>query len=461
MRTRDSFKCVDHDPPSVRAVNLIAGLAKALDGEVFAPDAPGYDAARRVANVRFRDVRPHLVVLCCSAADVVAALRYARENGSHVVARGGGHCFAGRSSTEGIVLDLSPIDEISVTAEGIATIGAGARLARVYSSLSGDGRTLPAGCGATVGIAGLTLGGGIGLLGRTYGLTCDRLVAARAVLADGRVVVCDSEREPDLFWALRGAGGGQFGVVTSLTFATVAEPAMTRFEGHWSGPDLEELVAAWQVWAPNAAEGLTANLTLVAAPGRPVRATVFGASLLDGATTRHLLGELSSATGGGLTFDARDGIAYGDLKDTFDELDPRVGPEPAVRIRSEFFSQPMQPSTTGELVAGIEGGTPDTPRQLTFTAMGGAYNRPTEAATAFAHRNERFLLEHVAEPADPWLDRSWAIAHADGSGRVYPNFPDPDLHDWPAAYHAGNIARLTDVKDTFDPDRLFHFPQSL
>ena len=92
-------------------------------------------------------------------------------------------------------------------------------------------------------------------------------------------------------------------------------------------------------------------------------------------------------------------------------------------------------------------------REIAFTAMGGAYNRVAEDATAFAHRNERFLLEHIAEAADPWVDRSWAIAHADGSGRVYPNFPDPALDDWAGAYHAGNHPRLAAVKNAYDPHR--------
>ena len=100
-------------------------------------------------------------------------------------------------------------------------------------------------------------------------------------------------------------------------------------------------------------------------------------------------------------------------------------------------------------------------RQITFTAMGGAYNRVPEDATAFPHRGERFLLEHIAEAADPWVDDSWAIAHADGSGRVYSNFPDPALADWAAAYHARNYPRLAAVKNTYDPNRFFDFPQAI
>jgi hypothetical protein len=100
-------------------------------------------------------------------------------------------------------------------------------------------------------------------------------------------------------------------------------------------------------------------------------------------------------------------------------------------------------------------------RQIAFTAMGGAYNRVAEDATAFAHRSERFLLEHIAEAADPWVDGSWATAHADGSGHVYPNFPDPALDDWAVAYHAANYPRLAAVKNAYDPYRFFDFPQAI
>jgi hypothetical protein len=157
----------------------------------------------------------------------------------------------------------------------------------------------------------------------------------------------------------------------------------------------------------------------------------------------------------------RTGVPYHHLKHTFAGLDPRDLPGRALRLRSEFFSHAMSGRTLASLLTQL--GDPRTTgrRQLTFTAMGGAYTRVAEDATAFAHRSERFLLEHIADAADPWVDRSWATAHADGSGRVYPNFPDPALDDWAAAYHAGNYPRLAAVKDAYDPLRFFDFPQAI
>jgi FAD/FMN-containing dehydrogenase len=437
----------------------LAELARSLDGELFSPDSPGYEAIRRPANPAYRQVRPRLVVLCRSVCDVVGAITYARATGDRIAARSGGHCFAGRSSTDGIVLDLSGLDGICVADDGVATIRAGARLGQVYAALHAHGRTLPAGCGPTVGIAGLTLGGGIGLLGRKHGLTCDRLVGAQVVLPDGSVVECDRDDEPDLFWALRGAGGGQFGVVTSLRFDTVPEPMTCRVEANWSDMALEGLVSVWQAWAPDAPDDLTVNLTVESEPGEPVRATLFGASTLEVGATRKLLQEFIGRAGVAPTIALRTGLPYHLLKSTF--ADPRDLPDRAVRIRSEFFSRPMADCTLASLLTHLEEPRTIGRRQITFTAMGGAYNRVAEDATAFAHRSERFLLEHIAEAPDPWVDRSWATAHADGSGRVYPNFPDPALDDWAVAYHAGNHPRLVAVKNAYDPHRSLDFPQAV
>ena len=415
----------------------LAAFRSSLDGELLDPASAEYAAIRRA----------RLVVLCRSVADVVATIRYATAVGERVAPRGGGHCFAGRSSTDGIVLDLSGHAGVVVTADGLATIGAGARLGRVYPALHAHGRTLPAGCGATVGITGLTLGGGIGLLGRRHGLTCDRLVGAQVVLPDGSVVHCDEERDADLFWALRGAGGGQFGVVTTLRFATVPEPVAVRIDAQVPDVALDELVAAWQAWAPDAPDEITVNLTVVAEPGGSVRAFLFGASTLDEPTTRELLRGFPAIA-------LRPGLPFHEMKGTFVD---RPG---VVRSRSEFFSRPMPHRTVAALLEQL-GEPAATRRELTFIAMGGAYNRVAEDATAFAHRGERFLLEHVGAPADPWVDASWRTAHGDASGRVYPNFPDPALTGATVAYHAGNLARLETVKKAYDPHRFFDFPQAV
>lgn len=188
-----------------------------------------------------------------------------------------------------------------------------------------------------------------------------------------------------------------------------------------------------------------------------MRATLFGAATLGEGPTRALLREFTDRAGVAPAIELRAGLPYHLLKSTFAE----DLPDRAVRFRSEFFSHSMATGTVAALLAQL--GEPRTTgrREITFTTMGGAYNRVAEDATAFAHRGERFLLEHVADAADPWVDRSWETANADGSGRVYPNFPDPALDDWAVAYHGGNHSRLTAVKNAYDPHRFFDFPQAI
>ena len=207
-------------------------LQAAIEGGVVLPNSPDYESIRKAAIANFHDVMPRAIVLCETHADVSETISVARRSGLPTVTRSGGHCFAGRSSSEGVVIDVRSMRSVSVSGN-VATVGAGARLGEVYDALDEHGLTIPAGCGPSVGISGLTLGGGLGILGRKYGLTSDHLLAAQVVLADGRVVECDEHHEGDLFWALRGAGGGNFGVVTSLTFDTIPAPAATAFHLLW------------------------------------------------------------------------------------------------------------------------------------------------------------------------------------------------------------------------------------
>jgi FAD/FMN-containing dehydrogenase len=424
------------------------------------------DPSLKPAMARFHHVRPRAVALCESAADVAEALDDARSQGLHVAPRSGGHCFAGRSSTTGIVLDVSPMDSVAVS-DGVATVGAGTRLAALYDALDDHGVTIPAGCGPTVGITGLTLGGGLGILGRRYGLTSDRLLAAQVVLADGRVVECDAHHDPDLFWALRGAGGGQFGVVTSLTFETVPATPATTFHLVWPATSAATAIDAWQRWAPDAPEECSASLKVADA------VHVFGAVLGSEAETVPLLDELIAGVGADPVSAAHRQRPYRAAKQALVGIGDPADDDPdrpkLVFSKSEFFRRPLAVETIDELVRMLrEPRARGEARELNFTPMGGAYNRVPADATAFVHREERFLLEHVLvldqdAPHDGrgWVRRSWAAAHPRGSGRVYPNFPDPELADWVGAYHGPNHGRLARVKRAYDPAAVFRFPQAV
>ena len=444
-------------------------LDAAIAGAVVRPGAADYDRLRRPAIGQFDAIRPQAVVLCTSAPDVAEAIAFARRARIPLAVRSGGHCFAGRSSSEGMVIDVSPMDAVSVAA-GRATIGAGARLGDVYDALDAHGVTLPAGCGTTVGIAGLTLGGGLGILGRRHGVLADRLRAARVVLADGRVVTCDEDRDADLFWGLRGAGGARFGVVTSLEFEPVPAPPSTAFETVWPPRDAAALIGAWQDWAPSAPDALAASLLLNADP-EGLRVRIFG-SMADGeAETGRLLDELAAATG---TAPESVTVQRGSFREAKRFLaglgEAGEDEEGHPFSRSEFFTSRLPPVVVEALVRHLLAAhAAGHARELDFSPWGGAYARVPASATAFAHRDARFLLKHAAvvDPGAPaaeraaaldWLAHSWQLTHPFGTGGVYPNFPEPGLDDWGNEYHAGNRARLLAVKRRYDPDGVFGVP---
>ena len=321
------------------------------------------------------------------------------------------------------------------------------------------------------------LGGGLGILGRRHGLTSDQLVSARVVLADGRVVDCDERRHGDLFWALRGAGGCQFGVLTELTLRTVPAPAATTLHLQWPHEDGPAVAGAWQAWSPDAPAELAASLLVTAGadPAVPPRVHVFGAMLGTREEATALLEALVAAAGADPASTVLHELPYRQAKRRLAEHAPgeEASPDAHGFAKSEFFRQPLPGETIAALLDHLAAERAHGElRTLDLSPWGGAYNRMREDATAFAHRAERFLLKHDVtidagadaarrRSARDWLARSWALVHPWGSGRVYPNFPDPELDGWPAAYHAGNLDRLMRVKAAYDPGNVFRSQQSL
>ena len=439
-----------------------------LSGAVILPGAPAWDRIRRPRMERFADVEPLAVVRCADTADVAAALEFVRRNGLPVAIRSGGHDFAGRSASTGVILDTSMIDHVEVSG-ATTTVGGGARLGFVYRALGHHARTIPGGCGATVGIAGLTLGGGLGVLGRRRGLTCDSLRSAQIVLADGHIVTCDDRHEPHLFWALRGAGAGYLGVVTQLTFETIPAPHCLVFELTWDASQAAGVLAAWQAWAPDTPPEMAASLLLntPADPAQPLRVTVLGAVHdTDDDTANGMLNEFVAAAGAAPATSWRQAAPWLATKDLLAGRAPGTDTGSSYS-KSEFHDRPLPAEAIDELVTGmISGRVTGEARELDFSPWAGAYNVPAIDATAFPHRRARFLLKHAATlvthapgtitsaphlPLSPWLTRSWHTAHQYGTGGVYPNFPDPDLAEPAKAYFGPNLPRLVRVKRTCDP----------
>jgi FAD/FMN-containing dehydrogenase len=450
---------------------------------VILPASPDYDQTYRALNARFDDLRPQAVVRCESSEDAAEAIRFAREHGLGVGTRSGGHCFAGRSSTRGLLIDVGPMRSVEIS-DGVVTVGGGTRLGEIYESLVEQDLTIPAGSCPSVGIAGLTLGGGLGIIGRKYGLTSDHLLGAQIVLADGRLLTCDERHHEDLFWALRGAGPGNFGVVTSFTFRTIPAPAATNFRLAWPLSEAATLIDAWQSWAPPGPEELAASLVIGAGAqvDEPSSVEVFGVMLGTESDAAELVEELVDRTKSDpdsaflkhMSFPettrywadraARDRV----------EGEPPGGELRGYRvIKSEFFKRPL---STDVIEALLENFRRDRvagqSRELDFSPWGGGYNRMSPDATAFVHRDDLYWLKHATEvdpeassaqkeAAHEWVTRSWRTVHRWGTGRVFPNFPDPDLENWARAYYGSNVDRLLSVKGRYDPGNLFRFHQSL
>ena len=460
-------------------------LQRAIDGEVVIADAGVYVERVKAFNVRFDDVRPRAIVSCATTNDVREVVAFLARFGLEHATRSGGHGFAGHSTSRGVVVDVAPMGSISVATDAV-TVGAGARLGGVYGALQSHGRTIPGGTCPWVGIAGLALGGGLGILGRMHGVTSDSLVRAEIVLADGRALVCDASHYDDLFWALRGAGTGNFGVVTEMVFRTVPAPAATNFHLTWPFARVAEIIDAWQRWAPSGPDELAASLKVTAAGDldRSPAVDVYGAFFGTDSDAAELIDTLVARAGSDPTVVLQRHLSYPETRNYWAQLgvaeserveDPASLPAPRALMfsKSEFFKRPLPSDAIAALVDNfLMGRRPGEDRELDFMPWAGGYNRVGADATAFVHRDELFLLKHAAvvaphatsheqEAARRWVTRSWTLLHPWGSQRAFQNFADPDLEAWGAAYYGSNYARLVRVKARYDPGNFFRFPQSL
>ena len=235
--------------------------------------------SKRLFDPRFDSLHPAGIAYCRNPHDVATCLAFVRKFGVPVAARCGGHSYAGWSSTSGLIIDVTRMAGVNVSGS-TATVGAGTRLIDFYNGLAAHGRGVPGGSCPTVGIAGLTLGGGVGVVSRAYGLTSDNVKSLQIVTADGQVRTCSSSQNSDLFWACRGGGGGNFGVVTSFTFRTHPVGQIVLFFLSWPWSQAARVISAWQSWAPHAPDALWSNVHLSAAPGGSVPAIQVGGTYL-------------------------------------------------------------------------------------------------------------------------------------------------------------------------------------
>jgi len=448
---------------SAAADPRLKSLAAAVRGPVLARGGAGYALARLEYDSLYDAVKPLAVVQPLDAADVAAAVRWAAKTGVHIVARSGGHSYGGYSTVaNGVVVDLQRIKSVSVS-QGRALVGAGAHLGNIYNGLGAHGLAIPAGTCPSVGIGGHALGGGFGLASRAWGLASDNVVALQIVTADGKVVVADAKHNPDLYWACRGGGGGNFGLVTRFTFRTHAVAQGSYFVATWPWAQAADVVASFLSWAPHQPDALGALCRLAAGPSGPT-IQVFGQFLGAETSLKSALASLgppaTKLTTGTATWLDLVRRWAGCLGHPLPEC--AMPGHTAFAGASDYIAKVPTSAQLAKFAAVVEARGAAS-GALLIDAYGGAINRVKPAATAFVHRNVLASIQYYAGGAGAraWVDSSRASLEPAVSGAAYVNYIDPDLANWEQAYYGANLARLRTVKKKVDPHNIFHFPQSI
>ncbi len=459
-------------------------LQQRMTGRLYVKGSSGYAAVSRGYNPRFDSILPSAVARCVSDADVSACVRFASSNGVAFTVRSGGHALTGWSTSTGLVIDTTLISRVQVAA-GSATVGAGARLIDVYQGVSSAGLALPGGTCGSVGISGLTMGGGIGVLTRPWGLTCDQLTAATVVFADGSVKQVSASRWPGLFWALRGGGGGSFGVVTSLTFSLRPAPTFQVFSLPYPMTAAPKVVAGFQSFLPTADPRLGCQLTFRATPstGRTtvaVTGTWIGPASALGPQLDALVARI------GVKPTSRSITSRGYMATMLDEAQCtsystcRLSPAGSIpRVPSAGAStmvySPLSSGGIAKLVEQVQAGLKVPKATWTgcsVVGLGGAVRATSTTDSAFGHRNALMMLHYLARwsTSTPSLDptpfdgyvRGFRAAMAPFCGTgAYVNYLDRAIPDYGNAYWPGTYPRLQATKAKVDPTNLFRFPQSV
>ena len=460
---------------TLRVDGELDALADGLAGRLIRDGDPDYDQARALWN-GMTSRRPAAIARCSSTEDVRRVVRFAAERDLLLAVRGGGHNVAGTAGVDGgIVIDLSAMNDVEVDPEARrARAGGGATFADLDAATQQHGLATPGGVVSKTGIGGLTLSGGIGWLRRKHGLTCDNLVAATLVAADGTVHEVDEPRDPDLLWGLRG-GGGNFGVVTELTYQL-----------HPVGPEVflglvihhadraEEALRVYRDWVADLPDEVSALASCASVP----QTEDF---------PEELRGEPCVLLGGCAATDLVNGEAlFQPLRDLDDPIGDMSGPVPYVQLQQLFDGDYPDGNRyywrslhfaelSDELISRTVAALHRRPSPLTtldLWHLGGAMARVAPDATAYGDRSAPFLLGIEAnwtEPADDDANVQWArdvvadLAEL-STGREYLNFPgfledrDRTLR---AAHGEDNYARLRELKRRLDPDNLFRLHQNI
>ncbi|RFA10677.1 hypothetical protein B7R54_16790 [Subtercola boreus] len=469
-------------------------LASAVTGTLLLPAASGYAAAALTENPRFDDAQPLAVLEASGPADVAAGLAFAAKYGVPLALRSGGHNYIGSSAggasgtgvAPSLVISTATLTGVTLSADGTtATVGAGASLVAVYSTLGEAGRAFAGGSCATVGATGLTLGGGVGVLVRSFGLACDQLTAVEIVTADGTVHEASRDTDADLFWACQGGGGGQFGVVTKLTFATQPAPDVNTWYVEWPWSSASEVVDSWQGWAPGADNRLWSTLKLLGGETHSGTPSVSASGTWTGdlgdlaEQLKPLLAGVDAPPTDNQSF--RHTYLEAMMTEAGCENTPlaqcKTGPDGALTREpssgtSNVAYAALDASGISDLVAAVEQAqtvTGMTEGGISMDALGGVVSSVDPSATAFVHRKALMTVQYTATfavgadpaPFDAYVRGFRTTMTAHWQNWAYVNYCDATIPDAQTAYFGANLPRLQQLKQQYDPRGLFTQPQSV
>jgi FAD/FMN-containing dehydrogenase len=454
------------------ASDLIDGLRASLRGDVVLPDDPGYDEGRAIWNGMI-DRRPAAIVECRGAADVAAAVRFARGGNLLFTVRGAGHNIAGNAVADGVLLvDTSTMTGIRVDPDArTVRVEPGCTLRDLDQETQAFGLATPTGINSTTGIAGLTLGGGMGWMSRKHGLTVDNLLEVDLVTAEGERVKASAEENPDLFWAVRG-GGGNFGIVTSFLFRLHRHGPQV-LSGLLVHPfaDAPEVLRAWRDFCADAPDELTAWAVMRKAPPLPfLPPAVHGTEVLILAV--HYTGDLQA---GEEAVDALRAVGapiadvigphdYGAWQQAFD---PLLTPGARNYWKSHNFE--ALSDEVLDILVDQAGRLPDPGCEVFLAQMGGAFSRTADDATAYVGRGAGYVMNVHGRWEDPdrdeavirWAREVFAVLEPHAMGTAYVNFMPDDEADRVRRAYGVNYDRLARVKADWDPENVFRYNQNV
>jgi len=448
----------------------VDAFAQKLHGSVTRPGEADYDEVRALYNAMI-DKRPALIARCADRDDVVAAVNFGRQQGLDIAIRCGGHNGPGLGSVDdGLVIDLSGLKTITVDPDSrTATIGGGCLLGDVDAATHEHGMATPGGIISTTGAGGLILGGGMGYLSRTYGLSIDNMLGAEVVLADGSVVNTDESENDDLFWAIRG-GGGNFGVVTQLKMRL--HPVSTVLAGpmFWELDKTVDLLKWYREFIVNAPEdvyGFFAFATVPPAPMFPEELHMQKVAGIvwcfpSGEDTAEALDEARSQPG--LVLDGVQPMPFPAIQGAFDDLYP---PGDQWYWRADFVES--IPDEAVEKHAEWAEKMPTWKCTMHVYPIDGAAHRLGPTDTAWGYRNANWGSVFAGVDPDPanvdaisaWSKEYHEALHPFSAGGAYVNMMMEEGQDRVEAAYGDNYARLAEIKAKYDPDNLFHVNQNI